>query len=125
MKYIFRGIVTKDWTSLNPIENKDFKYNRIIIKLSVEFYHDCWKHRCDKAHDETVQKVRLTDWYRNLFARINAGDLHHLKRYINMRALNLDQTHPTIIEEWIRGALKMEKITKVYSHQDIRNYFRR
>lgn len=98
MRYIFRGIVTKDWTSLNPIDNKDFKCNRIIVKISVEFYHKCWKHRCDQAHDETIQRTRLKEWYRNLFARINTGDLYHLKRCVNMRALNLDQTHPTIIE---------------------------
>ena len=119
---IFRGIVVNEWILPNPIDNTDFKYNRIIVKLSVEFYHKCWKHRCDEAHNEVVQKARLIDWCRNLNARINEGDLHHLKQYANMRQLNLDQTNPTIIKEWIRGVLKMEQNTKKYGHQDIRNY---
>ena len=74
-------------------------------------------------HDEKVQRIRLTEWCRNLNSRINAGDLHHLKRHASSRQLNLQQTNTIIIEEWIKGVLKMEQKTKLCTHQDIRNYF--
>ena len=86
-------------------------------------YHACWIARCKIAHDKKIQKVRLIDWYHNLRERIQKGDLYHLKRYIENKKLNLTNVKMDLIREWIRGVLKMEKATKSYKHQDIRNWF--
>ena len=79
--------------------------------------------RCETLNDEKAQRTRLSEWHENLNQRIIAGDSHHLKRHMITRQLNLQQTDTTIIKEWIRGVLKMEKKTKQCTHQDIRNFF--
>ena len=119
---LFRGIVTKNWLS-NNTNIDDYKYNKILVYECVTHYHTYWIERCKIAHDEEKQRVRLINWYHNLRERTQKGDLYHLKRYIDNRKLNLGNVKTDLIREWIRGVLKMEKVTALYKHQDIRNWF--
>ena len=74
-------------------------------------------------HQDSTQRTRLTEWYKQLYRRIEEGDSYHLKRFIENRKLNLETSKTSTIKEWIRGILNMEKITEEYQHQDIRNWF--
>ena len=115
---LFRGIVVKNWTD----HNLDYKYNKIIVYETVTHYHTCWKERCSLLHDDTIQRERLVSWHNNLCTRIQNEDKYHLKRFIENRKVNIQTAKTETIREWIRGVLKMEKITTQYHHQDIRNW---
>ena len=120
---LFRGIIVNSWIGENLLQRIDHKYNRILVKQCVEFYNQCWLERCKVAHDEEVQRPRLIEWYNQICTRIQNSELYHLKRYIDVRKLNLDQVKTETIMEWIKGLLQMEKRTETYNHQDIRNWF--
>ena len=61
--------------------------------------------------------------YNSIQNRVQLGDKHYLKRFIDNRKLNLLTSQTDTIREWIQGVFKIEKITAQYHHQDIRNWF--
>ena len=120
---IFRGIIINNWTDENPTDNTDHKYNRVIVQKSVEYYHQRWKERCEILHDESMQRPRMQEWYQNIVNRVQNSDKYQLKRYVEVRKLNVQTAKTETITEWIKGALKMEKRTSECEHQDIRQWF--
>ena len=73
MRIFFRGIVVKNWKGNEINESVDFKYNKLIIKESASFYHKCCINRCEILHDEEEQKKRLSQWYENVFNKMESG----------------------------------------------------
>ena len=48
---MFRGYVIKAWTENNFNVTKYYEYNKIIIKLYLEFYYKCWMYRNKSLND--------------------------------------------------------------------------
>ena len=44
-KYLFRGVIVKEWEVSNQ-KCIDFKlHNNAIVKMQVEYFYECWKRR--------------------------------------------------------------------------------
>ena len=59
MKNIFRGYVIKVWKGTNFEQKKYRKLNRIVVRLSVQYYYECWIERNKIYHNESVQAERI------------------------------------------------------------------
>ena len=52
MKHLFRGWIVKNWTNVQEAQPKRMhSINKIVIKQSVIFYAEAWKHRNEIKHD--------------------------------------------------------------------------
>ena len=54
MKNIFRGYVVKVWKGTNFAQNKYRKLNRIVVRLSIQYYYKYWIERNKIYHNESV-----------------------------------------------------------------------
>ena len=88
----------------------------------MNYYHNVWQKRCEELHDEKFQRQRLTDWYNQVITRIKNSEHYHLRKYADVRKLNIERSKNETIREWILDTLKMERNVRTYPHQDIRNW---
>ena len=49
---LFRGLVVKEWIDVNEGKVDFHGHNRVLIKICVSFYHECWKSRYIVLHLE-------------------------------------------------------------------------
>ena len=54
--YLFRGVIVKEWVMGNYNNINFHAYDKALVKISVQFYHECWKRRCLVLHNLEVQK---------------------------------------------------------------------
>ena len=55
-KDLCRGLIVKEWVLSNQ-KRIDFKsHNKVIVKMSIEYFHECWKRRCSVLHEIEVQR---------------------------------------------------------------------
>ena len=56
MKYLFQGYIIKAWHRMNFGTTKYYYHNKIIIRICIEFYAECWKHRNEVLHKPELQR---------------------------------------------------------------------
>ena len=55
-KDLFGGVIVKEWVVSNQ-KRIDFKlYNKVIVKICIEYFHECCKRRCIVLHELEVQR---------------------------------------------------------------------
>ena len=57
MKELFRGWITKNWIqATEPQPKKMHEVNKLIVKYSIIFYSEAWRHRNEIKHDSNKYK---------------------------------------------------------------------
>ena len=54
---IFREYIVKLQVRMDMHNSIDYKYNKVIIKECIEYYHNCWKERYKTLHDSNKQQM--------------------------------------------------------------------
>ena len=96
----------------------------MIIKHSVKFYSEVWRHRNEIRHDPVKYKEFIIKWYHNVNEMIKEDNRPEVLKYARMQQLDFDQTEVAYIRQWIIGVMNMRKLAKVEKRNDIRQYFR-
>ena len=60
-KALFRGVKVKEWVMGNYNNVNFHAHKKVLVKSSVQFYHECWKRRCAVLHDSEVKKKFLKE----------------------------------------------------------------
>ena len=123
MKMLFRGWVTKNWVNPNETQPKKMHtINKIIVKSSVMFYSEAWRHRNEMKHKPEAYKEFVKLWYSNVREMIERDNRPEVLRYARMQELDLDRCDSAYIVMWIKTILKMRKKAKKVVLQDIRQF---
>ena len=56
---LFRGVVVKKWVMGNHNISKCHAFNKVLVKICIHFYHECWKRRCVVLHNLEYQHNEL------------------------------------------------------------------
>ena len=59
MRESFGEMIAKDCIDNNENDFCFHEHNKIIVKICVKFYHDCWRERYNETHDSEMQKVEV------------------------------------------------------------------
>jgi len=126
MKMIFRGWVVKNWSNVNQQTSFNMKkINKIIVKISVQFYSKCWKHRNEIMHSPEIYRKYMEEWYCNLRELIVRGNKPEMHKYLKTYEINVDQCSTSYIRKWNIDASEMYKKASTERLSDIRMFFRR
>ena len=85
MKELFRGWITKNW--INPTEPQPKKLhsvNKLIVKRSVIFYLEAWKHRNEVRHNPKKYKEFIHKWNHNVKEKIENDNRPEVRKYVRM-----------------------------------------
>ena len=108
MNYVFRGWITKNWVDIRQQQPKKMHtINKMIIKHSVKFYSEAWRHRNKIRHDPVKYKEFIIKWYHNVNEMIKEDNRPEVLKYARMQQLDLDQTEVAYIRQWIIGVMNM------------------
>ena len=98
MNYVFRGWITKNWVDIRQQQLKKMHtINKMIIKHSVKFYSEAWRHRNEIRHDPVKYKEFIIKWYHNVNEMIKEDNRPEVLKYARMQQLDLDQTEVAYI----------------------------
>ena len=74
-------------------------------------------------YDPDKYKSFVIKWYKNVKDMIMRENRNEIKRYVRTQDLNVETCDAPYIRSWILGTLKMRKITKEETVNNIRRYF--
>ena len=74
-------------------------------------------------HDPDKYKLFVIEQYKNIKDMIMRENRNEIKRYVRIQDLNVETCDALYIRSQILGALKMRKITKEETVNNIRQYF--
>ena len=125
MKCIFRGWVVKNWRDVRDEQTQVMKQmNKIIVKKSVNFYSEAWKHRNEVLHCPEKYKEYVIDWHKKIVRMIESSNKPEMIRYLRMQRIDVSRCSNACIRNWNMLAMKMHSKAREEVLNDIRNYFR-
>ena len=80
---IFRGWIVKNW--INVLDNQPRRIhllNKIIIKQSVLFYAEAWKHRNEVLHYPETYRSYVIEWYNKVVESIENNNRPEMCKYL-------------------------------------------
>ena len=97
--------------------------NRIIVKSSVTFYSEAWKHRNEVRYKPELYKEFVKSWYRNVCEMVEKDNRPEVTRFVKRQELDLNNCDSAYIVEWIKKVMHMRKKAKKEVLSNIRQYF--
>ena len=123
LQQLFRGYVVKDWVGANFNCDVCSELNAILVMHAVKFYVECWENRNEEYHDETKQRSRMINWYRELKDEIEVKDPQQVKLFVRRTALDLNRCNTDTIRTWIHNVKEFRKKVKRLPEGDIRRFY--
>ena len=124
MKHLFRGWIVKNWTNVQEAQPKRMhSINKIVIKQSVIFYAEAWKHRNEIKHDPEKCRPFVIDWYNKVVELIENDNRPEMNKYLRAQRLNVQACDNACIRQWIISSMDMRKKAKKERTIDIRRFF--
>jgi len=111
---------------MNILENQPRRIhllNKIIIKQSVLFYAEAWKHRNEVLHHPETYRSYVIEWYNKVVESIENDNRPEMRKYLQAQKLEVENCDSAYIRHWILSTNEMRKKTKVEVINDIRQYF--
>ena len=118
---LFRGVVVKEWVMKNHNNINFHAYNKVLVKISVQFYHECWKRRCVVLHDPEVQKKVLKEEVLVIMEEASEEAIEGLNRHVQIHTINLNEASVEELLSWVRSVRAFKKRACKNKCQDIRN----
>ena len=56
---LFRVVIVKEWAIGNHNKINCHVHNKVLVKICIHFYHECWKRRCVVLHNLEYQHNEL------------------------------------------------------------------
>ena len=88
---IFRGWIVKNW--INVLDNQPRRIhllNKIIIKQSVLFYAEAWKHRNEVLHHPETYRSYVIEWYNKVVESIENDNRLEMCKYLRAQKLEVE-----------------------------------
>ena len=75
---------SKNWNKVQDIQLKKLNLlNKVIVRKSVLFYAEAWRHRNEVLHEPLKYKSFVIEWHKNIDDLINRENRPEMKK--NMR----------------------------------------
>ena len=88
MREVLRGIIVKDWASMQ-LESMDFSQcNKVLIKNTVDFYFEYWRNRCMVLHAPESIKQHLRKETQAIKLEVISGSNKNFNRCVNSCPVN-------------------------------------
>jgi len=97
--------------------------NKLIIKQSITFYSEAWRHRNQVRHNPGKYREFMHNWYKNVKEMIEKDNHLEMLKYVRIQELRLEQCNVAYVQQWIIGILNMRRIVTEEKSNDIRRYF--
>ena len=124
MNALFRGWITMNWLDAGmPQPRKMHTLNKIIVKHSVRFYSQAWKHRNEAKHDPSKFKEFVCEWCEKVADMVKDDNKPELSKYARTQEINAENCYAAHVVSWIKGTLEFKKKAKREAANDIRGYF--
>ena len=122
-KYVFRGIIVKDWFGANDAEMKYSVLNKVIVQECVRYYLKAWGDRNDRLNSEKVRKLRLIEWAKNEKNDPSNAVLLNIAKYIDTGYNKVLSMSADAIQQWLVALNMIKKRDRMVSSFDIRSFF--
>ena len=100
----------------------DFKfYNKVTVKMCVEYFHECWKRRCIVLHEPEVQRKVLQDEVLAIAEESSKEEIVGLRRCVEVHSLSVNEVSAEEMVSWVRSARVFKKRASKNKNQDMRN----
>ena len=124
MSQIFRGWIVKNWVDVQENQpRRTHVLNKLIIKQSVLFYAEAWKHRNKALHNPDNYWTHAIAWCNKVVESIESDNRPEMRKYLRSQRIDVDRCDSACMRYWILGANEMRKKTKREIMNDIRQYF--
>ena len=80
----------KEWEMLNQKWINFYSHNKVIVKICIERYHECWKRRCPTLRNPEVQDKVLKDEVLAIIEEASKEEVYELRRYIEVHSMNVN-----------------------------------
>ena len=87
-KYLFRGVIVKDWEMDNCDSVNFHPHDEVLIENYVNHHHDCWKRRCIVLHSPDVQKKALQEDALETIEEESKGEVVGLRMHVEAHKMN-------------------------------------
>lgn len=119
----FRGCIAKVWSGVNFSRKHYHGLNKILVRHCVLCYNKCWKHRNEVFHDETKQRHRAENWYKNLKEHVENKEPPQACIFVRRNELDLVRCKTETTFQWIYNVKEMIRNVEKMPKNDIRRYF--
>ena len=114
-------MIAKEWVIVNQ-ERINFHHNsELLVKSFAKHYHECWKCRCVVLHAPEVQIKSLKDEVLSVIEEASKHETKRLKRYIEVRTMNVNNESACGIILWVRSARVCKTRARKSTHEEMRN----
>ena len=85
--------------------------NKIIVRQSVLFYAEAWRHRNEVLHEPLKYKSFVIELYKNIGPE--------MKRYLSAQEINVGNCDNACTSQWNLNTIQMRKTSKEEKVNDI------
>ena len=96
-------------------------YNKVIVKMCVKHYHECWKRRCVVLHDLEVQRKKIQENIVAIKEEIIKREVEGLRMHVEECIVNEDEASKEEMLLWIRIVIIFKKRAKKSNNSLIRS----
>ena len=125
IKALFRGVIVKEWVAVNNDNMNYHEYNRILVKSCMQFYHNCWKERCEELHKDNMQKEILEEEIKNMKEEANNGIIKGLRNYVDAHKIDEKEEKISTMKAWRTGFRSFIKNAPKIVHKSISGWFKK
>ena len=124
MSQIFRGWIAKNQVDMQENQPRRMHVlNKLIIKQSVLFYAEAWKHRNEVLHNPDNYRTHAIAWCNKVVESIESDNRPEMRKYLRSQRIDVDRCDSACMQYWMLSANEMRKKTKREITNDIRQCF--
>ena len=119
-KYLFRGAIVKEWAKVNQSRINFYQYNKVLVKICVQYYHEFRKRKYAVLYKPETQMKVLKDDVLSIMEEKSKEEVKGLKRYVEVHTIDVNNASVDDMLLWMRSVRAFKSIDRKSRCQDMR-----
>ena len=122
---IFCRFIVRAQNGTNFGIDKYAEYNKVLVKLCMNYYIKCWRSRCEDFHNKEFQRKHFEHQYLEEKKEAKESSYSQVKAYVWLRDINIMNKSTETIKNQIYRLKRIKAKSEKFSSDDIRVYFQK